>query len=39
MFSFFNKFMFEEKKVPAVTKANALHELFNFFFPVNPFLR
>ena len=39
MFSIFNKFMFEEKKVPEMTTLNALHELFNFFFPVNPFLR
>ena len=34
MFLFFDKFMFEEKKVPAVTTPNALHGVFNFFFPL-----
>ena len=32
MFLFVDNFMFEEKKVPAVTTANALHGVFNFFF-------
>ena len=32
MFLFFDKFMFEEKKIPSVTTPNALHEVYNFFF-------
>ena len=40
MFLFFNKLMFEEKKVPTVTTHNALHGDYNFFFfPLNPFLQ
>ena len=31
MFLFFDKFMFEEKKVPTVTTHNALHKVYNFF--------
>ena len=30
---FFDKFMFEEKKVPTVTPLNALHGVYNLFFP------
>ena len=33
MFLFFDKFIFEEEKVPTVTTPNALHGVFNFFFP------
>ena len=33
MFLFFDKFMFEEKKVPTVTTPNALHGVYIFFFP------
>ena len=31
MFLFFDKFMFEEKKVPTVTTYNALHAVYNIF--------
>ena len=31
MFLIFDKFMFEEKKVPKVATCNALHAVYNFF--------